>query len=55
VAIHTGSGSNTSAHKYWRSSYYVWNNTGETARFRTPAGTLVNSCKWGNGAGSITC
>ncbi len=55
MAIHTGSGSNTSAHKYWRSSYYVWNNTGDTARFRTPAGTLVDSCKWGDGAGTITC
>jgi hypothetical protein len=55
VAIHTGTGSNTTAHKYWRASNYVWNNTGDTARFRTPAGTLIDSCKWGDGSGKITC
>ncbi len=55
MAIHTGSGTNTSAHKYWGESYYVWNNTGDTARFRVPSGTLIDSCWWGDGDGNTTC
>jgi len=55
VVIHTGTGTNTTSHKYWRESYYVWNNTGDTARFRTPAGTLIDSCRWGDGDGNTTC
>ncbi len=55
VAIHTGSGTNTTANKYWRASFYVWNNTGDTASLRTSAGTLIDSCKWGDGDGTTVC
>jgi hypothetical protein len=50
VTIHTGSGSNTSAHRYWRSDWYIWNNTGDTAKLKNRAGTLIDRCSY-SGAG----
>jgi hypothetical protein len=47
VYIHTGKGTNTSSHRYWGRSWYVWNNTGDTAHLRNSAGTLIDSCSWG--------
>ena len=57
VSVHTGTGTDgpLGVHKYWRSSYYVWNNTGDTARLRNPAGTLIDSCNWGDGDGTTAC
>jgi hypothetical protein len=46
VVIHTGKGSNTSTNRYWGSGNYIWNNTGDTAYLRGPAGTLLDSCRW---------
>jgi hypothetical protein len=56
VYVHTGRGTNGQPdyqHRYWGSSYYIWNNTGDTAYLRTPSGTLVDSCSWGS-SGSYT-
>ncbi|MBY8871686.1 lamin tail domain-containing protein [Micromonospora sp. PLK6-60] len=52
VVVHTGKGRNTSAHRYWGRSWYVWNNTGDKAFLRNASGGLVDSCTWtkkGNG------
>ncbi|WP_030165610.1 lamin tail domain-containing protein [Spirillospora albida] len=48
VIVHTGSGANGSAHRYWGRSQYVWNNTGDTAHLRYPSGALADSCSWGS-------
>jgi hypothetical protein len=48
VTIHTGNGTNTARHRYWRSDNYIWNNTSDTARLRRPNGTLVDSCHYNN-------
>ena len=56
VYIHTGKGTNgypDSPHRYWQRSWYVWNNTGDTAYVRNPSGTLIDSCSWGS-SGSYT-
>jgi hypothetical protein len=53
VYIHSGKGTNTSYHRYWGRSWYVWNNTGDTAYLRNSAGTLIDSCSWGS-SGSYT-
>lgn len=53
VYIHTGKGTNTSTHRYWGRSWYVWNNTGDTAYLRNSAGTLIDTCSWGS-SGSYT-
>lgn len=46
VRIHTGSGSNTASNRYWRQSWYVWNNGGDTAYLRNAAGTLRDTCAY---------
>ncbi|HYU86658.1 MAG TPA: lamin tail domain-containing protein [Kribbellaceae bacterium] len=56
VTVHTGRGTNTSYHRYWGSSWYIWNNTGDKAYLRTPSGTLVDYCAWTSiGAGYKYC
>ena len=44
--LHTGSGTNSSTHRYWGSGNYVWNNTGDTAYLRNSRGAAVDSCAW---------
>jgi len=53
VYVHTGKGTNTSGHRYWGRSSYVWNNTGDKATLRSSAGTVIDTCTWG-GTGSVT-
>jgi hypothetical protein len=55
VRVHTGSGSNTRTDLYWRSDYYVWNNSGDKAILKTKSGTTVDTCKWGDGSGVTGC
>ena len=53
VVVHTGKGTNTATHRYWGRTWYVWDNTGDTAYLRNAAGTLVDTCTWGS-TGSYT-
>lgn len=46
VYIHTGKGTNNSSNRYWGRSWYVWNNTGDTAYLRNASGTLIDYCAW---------
>jgi hypothetical protein len=55
VRVHSGAGSNTGSDLYWRSSWYVWNNSGDKAILRTGSGALLDTCSWGDGAGAIGC
>lgn len=55
VRLHTGSGTNTAAHRYWGQDWYVWNNTGDTAVLRDRRGRLRDRCTWGDGPGTIDC
>ena len=55
VYIHTGQSTNTSYHRYWGRSWYVWNNTGDTAYLRNSAGTLIDTCSWGSSGSYIYC
>ena len=55
VTLHTGKGTNTAAHRYWGSGSYIWNNTGDKAYLRNSAGTQMDYCSWGSGAGYLTC
>jgi Lamin Tail Domain len=52
VTIHTGNGTNTARHRYWRSGNYIWNNTSDTARLRRPNGALVDVCHYNNSSAS---
>jgi hypothetical protein len=57
--IHTGKGTNGQPdyqHRYWQRSWYVWNNTGDTATLRNAAGTYIDSCSWSTrGLGYTLC
>lgn len=53
VYIHSGKGTNTSYHRYWGRSWYVWNNSGDTAYLRNSYGTTIDTCSWGS-SGSYT-
>jgi hypothetical protein len=59
VYLHTGRGTDGRPdvqHRYWQSGNYVWNNPGDTATLRNPAGQLVDTCRWTTiGTGSTTC
>ena len=56
VTLHTGHGTNTYANRYWNSSNYVWNNTGDRATLKNAAGTTKDTCSWGSsGPGYIRC
>lgn len=56
VKIHTGQGSNTQADRYWGSSWYIWNNTGDHATLKYPTGSVVDYCAFGGtSAGYVYC
>ncbi|MBU2670863.1 lamin tail domain-containing protein [Actinoplanes bogorensis] len=47
--IRSGKGVNSGNQLYWGRAGqvgYVWNNTGETAYLKNPAGTNIDTCKW---------
>lgn len=52
--IHTGKGKNNSAHRYWGKTWYVWNNSGDTATLTSPSGKRADVCSWGNSSASYT-
>lgn len=56
MRIHTGKGANDWNDRYWRRDWYVWNNSGDTAKLRRKNGTLVDKCSWGSsGPGYTYC
>ena len=57
VWLRTGKATQTARTAYWGSGNYIWNNTGDTAYLRKPAGTTVDTCTWGSKSGRtwVTC
>ena len=55
VRVHTGSGSDSQTDLYWGRSWYVWNNTGDTAYLYRSSGITHDTCQWGNGSGVTSC
>jgi hypothetical protein len=46
VVLHSGRGTDFGRHRYWGYRQYVWNNTADTAKLRSPAGLLRDSCSY---------
>ena len=49
VYVHTGKGTNgrpDSAHLYWNSGNYIWNNDKDTATLRSASGRAYDTCSW---------
>jgi hypothetical protein len=56
VKIHTGRGTGTQHDRYWNRDWYVWNNTGDTAKLKDSNGGTVDSCSYtGTPAGYVFC
>jgi Lamin Tail Domain len=55
VTVHTGSGSNTARHRYWRSDAYIWNNDGDRATLRNKAGRRVDRCSYRGTGSALNC
>jgi len=57
VTVRTGTGTNTSATRYWNKSWYVWNNSGgDSATLRNAGGSGVDTCSWKkNVASYVNC
>ena len=58
VYVHSGKGTNgrpDSAHRYWNRTGYVWNNSGDTAYLRSPAGKSIDSCRWTRNNNQTSC
>jgi lamin tail-like protein len=53
--VRTGKGTNNSTTRYWNQSWYIWNNSGDTAYLRNSAGSTVDTCSWGKGHTSKQC
>jgi hypothetical protein len=44
--LRTGKGTRSGTTVYWNQGNYIWNNTGDTARFMTPAGKTFDTCSY---------
>ena len=44
--VRTGKNRNRPQTLYWNQGNYIWNNTGDTARFQTPAGKTFDTCTY---------
>jgi hypothetical protein len=56
VKIHTGHGNGTRTDRYWNRNWYIWNNTGDTAKLEDNHGGRVDSCSYtGTSAGFVFC
>ena len=53
VWVRTGKGTPYPRNRYCGSGNYIWNNTGDTAHLRNPAGGLHDTCSWGQQSGRI--
>jgi hypothetical protein len=55
VYIHTGKGTATSSRRYYNRTWYVWNNTGDTATLRDSRGGWKDSCTFTSTRDSTYC
>jgi Lamin Tail Domain len=46
VRIHTGSGRDTRANRYWGHSWYIWNNDGDRAALKNGGGAVRSRCSY---------
>lgn len=46
VKIHTGSGTNTHANRYWGHGWYIWNNNGDKATLKNENGVVKSRCSY---------
>jgi len=55
VRIHTGKGTNGAHNRYWGMDWYVWTNTGDTAKLKNASGVLKDKCHYDGGGSYKVC
>jgi hypothetical protein len=55
VTVHTGKGTASSTHRYYNRTWYVWNNSGDTAYLKDSSGKTVHTCSWTSAGSTKTC
>ena len=55
VKVRTGKGTASSYNRYYNYTWYVWNNSGDTAYLKNASGTLVSKCSWTSSGSSKYC
>jgi hypothetical protein len=54
VTVRSGHGTNGVTTRYWQQSWYVWNNTGDTAALRTSSGAAVDTCTYKDAGAAVS-
>ena len=52
VKIHTGRGSANRFNLYWRNSWYIWNNDGDTATLKNRHASTISGCSYSSSTSS---
>lgn len=56
VTVRTGKGTASSSYRYYNRTWYVWNNSGDTASLKNASGSTVDTCSWTSlGSGAKSC
>ena len=55
LKVRTGKGTASSYNRYYNFTWYVWNNSGDTAYLRNASGTTVDTCSWTSAGSTKTC
>jgi hypothetical protein len=48
LRVHTGRGTHNPSNRYWGSTSYIWNNSGDTARLANANAVVVDRCGYTN-------
>jgi hypothetical protein len=46
VVVRSGKGTNSATTRFWQQSWYVWNNSGDTATLKNAGGVNQDVCRW---------
>lgn len=55
VSVHTGKAMNGRHDLYWRSSWYIWNNDGDTATLKRRDASIASRCTYAGGGAYKIC
>ena len=55
VTVYSGKGTSTWNARYWGSSYFIWNDDGDTASLKRKDGSLASKCSYPGGGTYTYC
>jgi hypothetical protein len=54
IRVHTGRGAKNATNRFWGSTQYIWNNSGDTATLRNSHRSVVDRCTYTSAADPVT-